>query len=114
MLLKEGSVVKGRVTGIKEYGAFVKVKEYDGLIHISEFSDQFVKSIKDIVSIGDVVELKVLEVDETNKRLRLSYKATNAIISRILKYAKLDIGFTSLEEAFEDWIKAGYEKLDKK
>ena len=72
--MKTGDIVYGRVTNILGYGAFVQVDEYDGLVHISEFSDHFVRDIKDYVAIGDEIKLKIIEVDEENKRLKLSYK----------------------------------------
>ena len=55
--MKVGDIVYGRVTNILGYGAFVQVDEYDGLIHISEFSDHFVRDIKDFVQIGDEIKL---------------------------------------------------------
>ena len=56
------------------YGAFVVVGDYDGLVHISEFSDNFVKNINDFVKVGQELRLKVIEVDEENHRVKLSYK----------------------------------------
>ena len=47
--MQNGDIVSGVVTGIKDYGAFVQVEDYCGLIHISEFSDGFVKNINEIV-----------------------------------------------------------------
>lgn len=106
--MKKGSIVKGRITAIKDYGAFVKVLDHDGLIHISEFSDDYVKSIEDIVSVGDVVDLEILEVDYSNKKLRLSYKSVNRIHHLILQSTKIEIGFKSLEEKLDEWIKIAY------
>ena len=71
--MQNGDIVSGVVTGIKDYGAFVQVEDYCGLIHISEFSDGFVKNINDIVAIGDVVNVEILEIDEEGKKLKLSY-----------------------------------------
>ncbi|MDD5293843.1 MAG: S1 RNA-binding domain-containing protein, partial [Candidatus Izemoplasmatales bacterium] len=70
-----GDIVKGRITSIKPYGAFVKINdEVDGLIHISEMSDGFVKSIEDFLTVGDTVDLKVIKITEDNK-VSLSYRA---------------------------------------
>ena len=77
--MEAGTIVKGKITGIKKYGAFVRVGDYDGLIHISEFSDDFVKDISYIVQVGEEVFLKVLEVDEEHERLKLSYKDANNV-----------------------------------
>ncbi len=57
----------GKVTNILGYGAFVSVGEYDGLIHISEFSDNFVRDIHEFVNVGQQVKLKVLDIDEKEK-----------------------------------------------
>ena len=72
--MKPGDIVNGKITNILGYGAFVVVGEYDGLVHISEFSDNFVKNINDFVKVGQELRLKVLEVDEENHRVKLSYK----------------------------------------
>ncbi len=74
MAIKEGSVVRGRVTGIQPYGVFVRLnRNINGLIHISELTDDYVKDIHDFVRIGEVVRVKVLELDD-NKNARLSLK----------------------------------------
>lgn len=111
--MQEGSIVKGKITGIKKYGAFVKVGDYDGLVHISEFSDDYVKDISFIVSVGEEVFLKVLEVDEEHERLKLSYKDANNVSKKILKFAVLDKGFQSLSDNLDNWIEEGYQKIKK-
>ena len=96
-----GDIVKGEITAIKPYGAFVKVDDlYIGLIHISEFSDGFVRSIEDYVSVGDVIELKVIKVND--EKLSLSYKMLH---KRKKRYnIVLDTGFAPLKEALSRWI----------
>lgn len=111
--MQEGSIVKGKITGIKKYGAFVKVGEYDGLVHISEFSDDFVKDISFIVQVGEEVDLKVIEIDKENERLKLSYKEANNISKKILRFAVVDKGFKSLQEQLDNWIEEGYQKIGK-
>lgn len=103
--MDKGMIVKAKVTGIKDYGAFVKCNEYDGLIHISEFSDDYVKSISSIVNVGDVIDVLVLDVDEGQKKLKLSYKKANMVDKKVLKYAKIEKGFDSLEERLDEWVK---------
>jgi predicted RNA-binding protein with RPS1 domain len=100
-MINIGDVVKGEITAIKPYGAFVKLKEdYVGLIHISEFSDGFVRSIEDYVGEGDVVDLKVIKIN--NRKISLSYKALH---KRKKRYTiELDSGFTPLREALDEWI----------
>ncbi len=112
--MEAGTIVKGKITGIKKYGAFVRVGDYDGLIHISEFSDDFVKDISYIVQVGEEVFLKVLEVDEEHERLKLSYKDANNVSKKILRFAVLDKGFDSLAENLDNWIEEGYQKIKQK
>lgn len=99
--MKNGSIVKGEITAIKPYGAFVKIgEEYDGLIHISEFSDGFVRSIDDYVSLGDVIDLQVIKVN--GKKLSLSFKALH---KRKKRYnIVLKEGFSPLKEELVTWL----------
>lgn len=70
-----GKIYNGTVKRVENYGAFVEViKGTEGLCHVSELSDRFVKDTSDIVSIGDKLEVKVLEIDDRG-RLNLSHKA---------------------------------------
>ena len=70
-----GKIYDGRVTSIKDFGAFVEILPgRDGLCHISELADSFVKSVSDVVQIGDVVKVKVINIDEQG-RVKLSRKA---------------------------------------
>ena len=104
--------VYGKITGIKPYGAFVLFDGgVKGLIHISELSERFVKNVGNYVSVGDYVLVKVIDVDIANKQLRLSLKATDHSARKARRKAKFtglpanEIGFTSLKEKLEEWIK---------
>ena len=103
-MVKKGEIVYGKVTSILGYGAFVVVKEYDGLIHISEFSDGFVRDIHEYVSIGQKVKLKVLDVDENGRKLRLSYKAINKSRGVKGEVPTYEIGFKTLKKAMPSFI----------
>jgi polyribonucleotide nucleotidyltransferase len=73
--VKVGKVYTGRVTGIKDFGAFVEIAPgQDGLCHISELSDGFVKSVNEVCKIGDMLKVKVILVDDQG-RVKLSRKA---------------------------------------
>jgi polyribonucleotide nucleotidyltransferase len=73
--IRVGSIFEGRVVAVKEFGAFVElVPGTDGMCHISELSDGFVKSVTDQVKVGDTIKVKVINVDE-NGRIKLSRKA---------------------------------------
>ncbi|MCF0150192.1 MAG: bifunctional 4-hydroxy-3-methylbut-2-enyl diphosphate reductase/30S ribosomal protein S1 [Firmicutes bacterium] len=73
----EGQVITGKVVQIKEYGAFVELAPgLDGLVHISEVAHKRVNKISDELTIGQVVNAKILEIDKERKRISLSIKAT--------------------------------------
>jgi predicted RNA-binding protein with RPS1 domain len=103
-MIKKGDIVIGKITNILGYGAFVNVGEYDGLIHISEFSDNFVRKIGDYVSVGQQVKLKVLDIDDKAKKLRLSYKTLNKTRGVKGEIPRFIIGFHSLEKAMPQFI----------
>lgn len=109
-MLKKGDVLLGEITNIVGYGAFVKTNNYDGLIHISEISDKFVRNVHDFLSIGQKVKVEVLEVDKKNKQLKLSFKSVNN--TRGIKFSVPDynIGFKTLKEAIPIMIEEYEEK----
>ena len=73
--LKEGMILKGTVRNVIDFGAFVDIGVHqDGLVHISEISDKFIKHPLEAVSVGDVVDVRVLGVDLKKKRISLSMK----------------------------------------
>ncbi|MBA2840085.1 uncharacterized protein HNP87_000597 [Methanococcus maripaludis] len=73
--LKEGMILKGTVRNIVDFGAFIDIGvHHDGLAHISEISDRFIKHPLDVISVGDVVDVMVLDIDFDKKRVSLSIK----------------------------------------
>jgi len=73
--IQPGRIYMGKVTSIKDFGAFIEIAPgKDGLCHISELSDGFVKNVTDVCKIGDTFEVKVIAVDDQN-RVKLSRKA---------------------------------------
>ncbi|WP_343210409.1 Tex family protein [Anaerolentibacter hominis] len=73
--LKEGMILKGTVRNVIDFGAFVDIGVHqDGLVHISQLADKFVKHPLEVVSVGDIVEVKVLRVDLDKKRIQLTMK----------------------------------------
>ncbi|MDF7824249.1 Tex family protein [Pontiellaceae bacterium B12227] len=82
--LKEGMELKGVVTNVTAFGAFVDIGVHqDGLVHISQLSNQYVKDPADVVQAGDRIEVHVLEVDIKRKRISLSAKKKGAAKSSI-------------------------------
>ena len=73
--LKEGMILKGTVRNVIDFGAFVDIGVHqDGLVHISQMSDKYIRHPLEAVSVGDVVEVKVLGVDPVKKRISLTMK----------------------------------------
>jgi uncharacterized protein len=77
--VKSGMVLEGVVTNVTRFGAFVDIGVHqDGLIHISELDHQFVQDPSEIVAVGDVLRVKVLEVDAERRRISLSRKQVSS------------------------------------
>ena len=76
--LKEGMILKGTVRNVIDFGAFVDIGVHqDGLVHISQMTERFIKHPLEAVSVGDVVDVKVIGVDLKKKRISLSMKGLN-------------------------------------
>ncbi|HSW20359.1 MAG TPA: Tex family protein [Ramlibacter sp.] len=73
--LKEGMVLEGTVSNVAQFGAFVDLGVHqDGLVHVSQLSHKFVNDAREVVKTGDIVKVKVMEVDVARKRIGLSMK----------------------------------------
>ena len=73
--LREGMVLTGTVRNVIDFGAFVDIGvKHDGLVHISEMSDKFIKNPSDVVSVGDIVKVKVIKIDQERQKVGLSMK----------------------------------------
>ena len=81
-------------------------------IKTSEFSDNFVRNITDFVEVGQKVKLKVLEVDEKNKKLKLSYKLLNKTRGVKGDIPKYGIGFKTLKDEMDEFIKKQLERVN--
>ena len=112
-----GEELSGKVTGIQPYGAFVALdEETQGLVHISEITYGFVKDIHDFLTVGQVVNVRVLEVDDKAGKISLSIRALqDAPLSakrndqpRKSLQARVKErdaeGFNSVKDKLKDWI----------
>lgn len=73
--LKEGMILTGTVRNVIDFGAFVDIGvKHDGLVHISEMSDKYIKNPSDVVSVGDIVKVKVIKIDKERQKVGLSMK----------------------------------------
>lgn len=121
-----GSVVEGKVTGIKPFGAFVALDEKkQGLVHISEVAHGFVKDINDVLTVGDEIKVKIMNVEEDSGKISLSIRATQEAPERPARPARprntggggnrkpqqqsQQQGFNTLEDKLKEWLKQSNE-----
>lgn len=115
---KVGDVVTGKVTGIQPYGAFVSLDEQtQGLVHISEITYGYVKEVEEFLTVGQEVEVKILEIDDEAGKISLSMRVLQekpvlpkrderprkSLQDRVDEHD--DEGFNTLKEKLADWIK---------
>jgi small subunit ribosomal protein S1 len=82
--MKKDMVVKGKVVRLERFGAFVEIgAERPGLIHISELTHDYIRSVDEVLKEGDEVEVKILEVDRKKKQIKLSRKAMEEQVIKI-------------------------------
>ena len=73
-----GQIVKGKVSKIATFGAFVELEDgVDGLVHISQISDQHIDKVRDALKVGQEVEARIVKIDREERRIGLSIKAVN-------------------------------------
>ena len=81
--LQPGMILEGVITNVAAFGAFVDIGVHqDGLVHISALAEKFVKDPREVVKAGDVVKVKVLEVDERRKRIALTMRLNDAAVAQ--------------------------------
>ena len=120
MTYKAGQIVEGKITGIQPYGAFVSLDRYvNGLIHISEISDGFVRDISKYVTVGETVKVKIIDFDPAANQAKLSLKALQKVRARTRRRPAVDpaslpvmkLGFRSIEEKMDTWIRNAEEDI---
>lgn len=109
-----GDIVKVTVTSIENYGIFVKVDEkYNGLIHISEMSDNFVSNVRNFAFPGETIFAKIMEVDVTKHHMKLSIKSIDyRLTSKKGRLLESPNGFSKLKEALPIWIDAKLKEIE--
>ena len=95
-----GSIVKGKVSKTASFGAFVELEDgVDGLVHISQISDQRIEKVKDALQIGQEVEARVVKVDRAERRIGLSIKAVNMSEDEVKELEAEAAGTTTMGSA---------------
>ncbi len=112
---KVGEIVKGQVTGVTKYGVFVSLEDdYSGLVHISEVSNKYIKDLKERFMIGDIINVKILEIDESKSHVKLSIKDMVRKVKRgANKLEESGVGFELLENSLSNWIESKLKELIK-
>ena len=123
MTYRTGQIVEGRVTGIQPYGIFVSLDyNTNGLIHISEISDGFVRDISRYAAVGEVIKVKIIDFDPATNHAKLSLKAIARTHSRNRRKTvtykaslpSMKIGFQSIATNLPQWIKEAEKDVLKK
>ena len=113
-MYKVGDIVQCFVTGFKEYGIFVKIdNNYNGLIHISEISSDFVNNVKEYAEIGEKIYAKVIEADNNAKLLKLSIKTIDYKEDGKERKEKDADGFLPLKKHLNIWINEKLKEITK-
>lgn len=114
--IKVGEIVEAEVTGITKYGIFVRLEDnYNGLIHISEISDGFVADISKLYSIGNIIKVKIMDIDEDKLHVKLSMKKIkHALKKKSKKILEKGRGFNLLKESLPVWVDTKINEIKKK
>ena len=112
--IKVGSIVEGQITGVTKYGVFVSLEDnYVGMVHITEVSNKFVSDLEHKFTIGDIVKVKVLSVDEDKLQVKLSIKKVGSNYKKKKSMTELGGGFEPLKEELPVWVNEKMEELTK-
>lgn len=109
-----GDIIKVTVTSIENYGIFVKVDEkYNGLIHISEMSDNFVSNVRNFAFPGEAIYARIMDVDVSKKHMKLSIKSIDyRLTSKKGRLLESPNGFSKLKEALPIWIDTKLKEIE--
>lgn len=115
-------IVVGEITKVRPFALFIKLEDgTEGLIHISELSDSYVKDIEAFGTVGDKLTLRIIQIDEKNGFLRLSYKsvpddqkALNPNGNKKHAISSEDSEFAPLKEKLPEWINEVLKKMEER
>ena len=109
---EKGKIIKGVVSGVTDYGIFVKIDEkYDGLVHISEISDKYVKNPQLFAGVNDIIKVKIIDIDEETSHMKLSIKSIDYNYKkRKRRIIETKHGFDTLAYKLPFWIEDNLKK----
>ncbi len=103
--MKKGDIIKCTITGFKNYGIFVQInEEYNGLIHISEISESFVRNVADYGDYKEEIYARIIGINEKEKHLKLSIKNLNYKVDGKNMEEVAKNGFLPLKEHLNTWV----------
>lgn len=113
---KVGEVIKCVVSGVEPYGLFVNIdKNFNGLIHISEVSNEFVRDVNDYVKVGEEIYAKIIEIDGKDHQMKLSIKDIDYANSGIERDSIDNTeGFKSLKDNLPIWMDEKLKEINQK
>ncbi|WP_423189757.1 CvfD/Ygs/GSP13 family RNA-binding post-transcriptional regulator [Alkalibacterium sp. f15] len=123
MAYKIGQKVRGTVTGIQPYGAFISIDdETQGLVHISELKHGYIKDIAEIVSKGDEIDVMIMDIDEYSQKISLSLRSLQkpkyhpfSNRKNISRYGKkTGVGFKSIDDKMPKWTQQALKEIEGK
>ena len=107
-------IINGKVNSIKPYGIFVIIDDvYTGLIHISQINGKYINKIHDFFKVNDDIKVRVLEVNEDKKQLKLSTVNINKNNNKNSKLSETTLGFDLFEEILPEWIDEKLREIEK-
>ena len=108
---KIGDIIKCEITGISSFGIFVKTEfDYNGLVHISEISNKYVSNIEKRYLVNDIIEAKIIDINEEKKQLSLSIKQISQKKQKRIIEEKGD-GFIPLKKNLNIWVEEKLKEL---
>ena len=113
--IKVGNIVEGQITGVTKYGVFLSLEDnYTGMVHISEVSNKFVSDLEHKFIIGDIVKVKILEINEDKLQVKLSIKKIENTNNGKRTIQEVGGGFEPLKEKLPIWTSEKIKELSKK
>lgn len=116
-----GMDIDGVITGIQPYGIFVALDENtQGLIHISEVKNGYIKNVSDYLEVGTPIRVKIIDIDEYSQKISLSLRVYESLPHMFTKKQRKHyftnkhkkIGFISLHQAMPGWIQEALDRLE--
>ncbi len=112
--IRVNNEVLGQVTGVTKYGVFMSLQDnYNGMVHISEVSNKYVQNLERKFRVGDIVKVKILDIDENKLQVKLSIKKIHNNQKKSKGIVEKGMGFMPLSQNLPMWIQKKVKELEK-